>query len=573
MKIIHSFNNFLKEILKFYLFFNKPEKKRFNFLFFLLILNSVLDIFTIAALIPVVDSILNFENSYTIKTFISLKLISSNNHFNIKILILATYFVIVFCKTIFSIMLNYYQNKFVSNFSNRISILILRELYRKPLNFFLNMNSSFFVKIFQTEINSIINYNQALFIFLTELSIVFLIFLSIIIYKPLVSVFLLIFISGTSLLFLFMTKRLLDNWGLVRISNDQALYKILNDFFTGIRELKLSESYETAMTIIFKKFQIKSNLHKKFSTLNSAPRYYYEFSLALIIVIFLGIFLLMKFELDQIAIFSFVFIAMASKVLPSLNRITTSFQTLRFSRPSLKILNEFLIQKTPIQINKLSFKSILNLENITMNFGPNLLFKNETIKINSGEKILITGPSGSGKTTLLNIISLLQKPNKGDVILDGQKLSDSPTILKNIKYVTQTPFFFDDSIINNIHLDHKTKPNVKFILELLKLFDLEVLLKNEGLDSQIGEKAQKISGGQKQRLALIRALYEKPKMLLLDEFTSALDEINEKNIFNTLFKKFDWITIIAISHQTKYKYLFDKEIQILDGKIYTNLIN
>ena len=572
MNIIASVKVLFKEVKNYYNFLEKNEKKGFKILFIFLIFNSFLEIIGLASLIPLVDTIVNFENSTLVNFITSSQYFSSFSESKMKILILSSFLILFGLKIFYSLLLNFLQNSFVASLGKRISQTILKNLIQKKYDYYQNKNSSFFVKLFQTEINTFNIYSQALFIFLTELAIVSLIAISLTIYSPSTSIILLITLLVSFLTYNLITKSRVFNWGKLRNENDQMLYKFINDFFTGIKEIKLNDSVSFLKYNLYKKFQIKSRLHRNFSTLNAAPRFYYEFFLVLTIITFFLVSILVNMNLKTIAVLSTIFIASSLKIIPSMNRITSSLQTLKFSVPAINILSKYINEKKTVNYEKIEFLDSILLKNISMNFSSNFLIRNQSLTIKKGEKILITGESGSGKTTLADIIALLRAPSNGDIYIDDIK-TNTKSIITNLRYVTQNPFFMDDSIINNIHMNIKTKPNKELILKLIKTFGLESLIKENGLESQIGEKAQNISGGQRQRLALVRALYDSPSILILDEFTSGLDTDTEKKVLDVLFKNYNSITIIAISHQLRQKKYFDKEIKILNKTLVEHKLN
>lgn len=561
MNIIASVKAYYREIVNYYNFLITKERRTFTILIILLIINSFLEIIGIASLIPLVNTIINFENSEVVNFITSFKYFSSLTELEMKLTVLFLFITLFAFKTTYAVLLNFFQNSFVANLGNRVSKTMLKSLIQKPYEYYQDKNSSFFVKLFQTEINTFVNYSQALFIYLTELAIVLLICISVTIYNPSIS-FVMLFVTSISfLLYNFITKSKVFNWGVLRNNNDQILYKLISDFFSGIKEIKLNDSIEFLKMNIHNKFLVKSRLHRNFSTLNAAPRYYYEFFLVFTIIIFFSVLILLNNDLRTIAVFSSIFIASSLKVIPSMNRITSASQTLKFSLPAITLLSKYLQKITIKDYNIIEFKDSILLKNISMNYDSNQLFNNQSLLINKGDKILITGESGSGKTTFADIISMLRFPTTGDIFIDKVKINER-SIISNLRYVTQNPFFMDDTILNNIHMDIKSVPDKKLIIKLIKLFGLESLLKDNGLNSFIGENAQKISGGQKQRLALVRALYDNPKILILDEFTSGLDEETERKVFTILFKEYSSLTIIAVSHKLKQKIYFEKEINI-----------
>lgn len=563
MNFIASVSRISSNILNFYSFFERPEKIQFKIIFILLIFNSILELIGIAALIPLLNTLSNFENSLLINYIKKIEVFSVFNKLQLQLLVLFFFIIVITFKTFFSIILIFIQNNFVSNFGYRISSSLINELINRKLEYFLKNNSSFFVKLFQTELNMLLNFTQALYIFLTEIAIVVLIIIGIIIYDP-IAASLLFFSSAVSfLLYNIITKSRVKIWGELRQKNDNDLYRIINQIFIGIKEVKINIPSRLLIFKIDKKFKIKARLHRNFSTFNFLPRYYYEYFLVITIVLFFMILLILENDLRSTLILMTLFLAASFKMIPSMNRITASSQTLNFTYPSIEIIKNILNEKSDFinskPLKNILFKNSITLNNIELSYGRNKIISNFDLKINKGDKILISGKSGSGKTSLIDIISLIKSSNSGQIFFDQEKINlDKHSYnIKNLRYVTQFPFFLDDSILNNIHLNLNEKPDTEFINELINDLDLNDLIKINGLDTIIGENAQKISGGQKQRLALLRALYEKPDFLILDEFTSALDNQTKEKVINILFKKYNHLTIVAVSHNNDLEKYFD----------------
>lgn len=182
--------------------------------------------------------------------------------------------------------------------------------------------------------------------------------------------------------------------------------------------------------------------------------------------------------------------------------------------------------------------------------------------IEENKKYAFIGKSGSGKTTLLNILSLrlnnyLGKFKVNDI--DVKKI-DKESLLKNIAYVSQNSYIFSDTLRFNITLGEDISDHE--ILYVLKLLDLNDLLKEDGLNHILKENGKNLSGGQKQRISLARALVRNKKILLLDEVTSSLDKDNASLIENIVLNNDD-LTVVLISHNITEdnKSKFDNFVQ------------
>jgi ATP-binding cassette subfamily B protein len=208
-------------------------------------------------------------------------------------------------------------------------------------------------------------------------------------------------------------------------------------------------------------------------------------------------------------------------------------------------LNNFeALMNTPIEAKPLHPKELINLD--TFEFD-NVSFKHNTartnalsnisFKVNKGETIAFVGPSGSGKSTLVKLLVGLYKPNEGQILYDNIKGDDLnlDQLREKIGFVTQETQLFAGTIRENLLF---VKPNATDaeITEVLKKASCEKLLAraDNGLDSLIGEGGVKVSGGEKQRLSIARALLRNPSLLVFDEATSSLDSLTEEDITNTI---------------------------------------
>ncbi|MBL5904786.1 iron efflux ABC transporter ATP-binding subunit FetA [Serratia fonticola] len=176
---------------------------------------------------------------------------------------------------------------------------------------------------------------------------------------------------------------------------------------------------------------------------------------------------------------------------------------------------------------------LLVLEDIHYQIDEQVILDAVSFTLKSGEFKLITGPSGCGKSTLLKIVSSLLSPTRGNIIFNGKNIDDvaPEEYRKQVSYCFQTPALFGDTVYDNLALPYqirKLKPDEKKIRQDLALLALP--------DSMLKKGINELSGGEKQRISLIRNLQFMPKVLLLDEITSALDEDNKRNV-NELIRR------------------------------------
>ena len=214
------------------------------------------------------------------------------------------------------------------------------------------------------------------------------------------------------------------------------------------------------------------------------------------------------------------------------------------------------------------------MKNIYYNYpkNKNFLFSDLNFQLNKSESIGLMGESGSGKTTLINIITGLLRPTKGEILLDNKKTLNFQLYKSNqiIGYVPQQTYLLDDTIKNNIAFGQSEKEiDDKFMKNIIELVELEKLLEKaaNGLDTVIGEKGVKLSGGQIQRIGIARALYVKPSLLILDEATKAIDDSTEKKIFSNLDTVKRKFTSIMVAHRKSSLVLCYKIYEIQNKNI------
>jgi ATP-binding cassette subfamily B protein len=262
-----------------------------------------------------------------------------------------------------------------------------------------------------------------------------------------------------------------------------------------------------------------------------------------------------------------VYIAAFLRVLPSINRILSSYQQMVYYLPSVELIKREinynrsdLNKKTIIK----SFNNYISLDNITFRYNKKNIFEKFNFKVQKGKIYGIKGPSGVGKSTLIGILLGLLRPNDGSVIIDDKKIVDFKWS-KILSYVSQNIFLFDGTIVENICLGiHKSKIKIERVNEVLRktnLYDFVYSL-DDNINHNLGENGINLSGGQSQRLAIARSLYKNPKILVLDEITSALDSENENKILETIKKLGNETTCIIISHKDKTDKICDKIITL-----------
>lgn len=207
----------------------------------------------------------------------------------------------------------------------------------------------------------------------------------------------------------------------------------------------------------------------------------------------------------------------------------------------------------------------IEISNLNFCYGDSMLFSNLTMDIKPGEKVAFVGESGSGKSTLVKLMLGLLKYSSGSIKLDGRELKDLKLndLYGWIFYCSQEPPVFDGTLRENLAFGRGfTNEQLQAALENAQLPEMA-----KSLDRDIGERGAGLSGGEKQRLALARLWLDKPQMIILDEATSAMDNITETAVMRGLVEHLAGCTVIAIAHRISSVSGFDRLVVFRDGRI------
>ncbi len=263
-------------------------------------------------------------------------------------------------------------------------------------------------------------------------------------------------------------------------------------------------------------------------------------------------------------------VILSGRVMAPLAQVAALLTKMGQSKEALARLEELM--KTPIErpaghvfISKPAIEGNISFRDVTFSYPEQKIpaLKNVSFDIKAGEHVGVIGAVGSGKTTLERLILNLYQPTNGSVQLDGTDVRqvDPADLRRTIGVVQQTPYLFYGTVRENITLGHETVPDSAVIraAEMAGVMDF-LQFSEAGLDSQVGERGELLSGGQRQSIAMARALLYDPPVLLLDEPTASIDPGSEKRLYNHINNISKGKTIILITHKSSVLGLVDKLI-------------
>lgn len=355
------------------------------------------------------------------------------------------------------------------------------------------------------------------------------------------------------------------------IINQENLNKHLVRGFMELVVFRTNKKYNTEIEITTK--EIKNIVDDKTKIKLIHEMFFSIFALIVDIlkVIILG-YAVLKTDLSVGAIVTII--SLLGKAYEPIAIFNVEYVDYKLNKITLKKYIEFLDTKDDLYLSKgKTLKTIdgsIEFKNVSFSYNNNKKIINDLFfKIKSNSSVAFVGESGSGKSTIIKLILGLIKNNEGHILIDKKDLSklNLNNLYEFITYVSQETPIFDGTLRENIVFNKNIKDEE--IIKILKLVNLDRFYSKQecGLDTELGEKGIKISGGEKQRIALARLFFDTSKIIILDEATSALDNITEKEIMTNILTNLKNKTIIIIAHRLETIKDVDKIYVLKDGTI------
>ena len=467
-----------------------------------------------------------------------------------------------------------------------ISQKLVMSYLKKPFTFFINNNTSKLAKNVITEVDQSVTYITSLINISRELSIVTALFLVMVYFEPLLAICVFFIITALVAIFLYSTDKKLKTIAKKRWNFYGDVFKSVGNIFGGIKDIKVFKRD----TLFVEKFLNSKRDYEEtmqFSEfIRRLPKIILEvFAIFFLVGLTMVFIQLQKNPIDLIPLLSIIAVAVI-RFIPSFNTIAAETTYIKIYKLSFENVFKEIFEETVKKEKKNSkiltqnSNNAVEIKNLSFDYKdkektiPSI--KNLNVHIEKNTLTGIMGKSGAGKSTLINIILGLLSPKSGEIAIKSAEKNIS-TDFKKISYVPQDIFLSDDTLKNNIAFGCKEieidNERVNECIKEAGLLNFLSKNKKEGLDMKIGEKGIKISGGERQRVGIARALYVQPEILILDEATSSLDNETERQVMKTILGLKKKCTIIIIAHRLSSIiecdniYLLDKGTVIDNGKL------
>jgi subfamily B ATP-binding cassette protein MsbA len=269
------------------------------------------------------------------------------------------------------------------------------------------------------------------------------------------------------------------------------------------------------------------------------------------------------------------YIAVFSQMIQPLKAFSSASYNVQKGAASIERIEELI--NVPVEIKDLpnpavlqSFGHSIELRNVSFAYEEHLILNNINLKIEKGKTVALVGSSGAGKSTLADLIPRFIDATEGEVLIDGKNIKEYSlhSIRSLMGIVTQEAILFNDSIANNIALGVETadRPGVVQAASIANAHSF-IQKKEEGYETNVGDRGMKLSGGERQRLTIARAVLKNPPILILDEATSSLDTESERLVQDAIYKLMSNRTSIVIAHRLSTIRHADEIVVLQKGSI------
>lgn len=562
-------------------------KKDYNQFKFVLLLNSLmffLEFVTIASVPLFVTSILNPEiviiKLQGVLNFEIIEFLKQNLVIFSSTLVVVSFLI----KNIILVLILVYQGNFFRKFKLNLSKKLFNFYTDASFLHHLNRNPSNLSRNVTDEINGVYNYLLQLTQLVRESVAILVIFLLILIVNPLTAISICFFLSLISVANIKKVKPYLKS----KAANNQTVRKnmiqTIYETFGSIKDIKIFGKEKNVKNF----FESNANEYERnvyhFAIFSRLPRILLEvFTIIGIIILSFFYLTILKNSGNLFPVLSLLAIS-AMRFIPAFNSVVQAVYFLKIYNQSIRLITEELKfidaqisieskNKIEVCIDKSENKSLFFVENLSYKYPgrENFQLKNINIEIKKGKKIAITGKTGSGKSTLFYLMLGLIKPSTGNIFINGENMHlNLQKWRQKIGYISQNIHLLDGSIKKNIAFEFLDQPvNEKLMKEAISISCLnqKVAKLKEGYNTEVGSDGLMFSGGERQRIAIARAVYKKPEIFFLDEFTSALDTKTEDEIIKNFDKKLSHCTLIMIAHRKETINKCDEVWELNNGEL------
>ncbi|MBR5597752.1 MAG: ABC transporter ATP-binding protein [Lachnospiraceae bacterium] len=572
-------------IKKLFSILSKRQKRSVAGLGVMILIGAVLETAGVSMIVPLAQAMLDAEalatNQYVILVQDMLGIKSMEQFIIVLLFSVVAVFVI---KNTYLLFMNYVQAKFVNKNQFLTVSYMMDEYLNRPYEFYLNADIPTVFRTLDSDIPKVFLVLMSFIQLMTEVVVSVFLCVVLLVVDPVMTIMISVILLFMTFIIVKIMKPRLNSLGQENQEIQSRMGKWRNQSIFGIKEVKVlhKENYFVENYSVYAKDG--ADLNSKYTVFNNMPRLLIETICIGGLLSYMAICIMMGQDIVEMAPQMMAFAVAAVRLMPSVNRINTHVTNIAFYGPSVhfvydnvdfrdykmekKVSQRAIEVKEPIEV-----KESIALEQVTYKY-PNsdkMILDQADMRIPIGKSVGIIGPSGAGKTTAVDILMGLLDIQGGKITCGGRDVMENyGSWLSHIGYIAQNIYLTDDPIRDNVAFGvNREDIDDKRIWEVLEEAQMKEFVESlpEGLDTSVGERGVRISGGQRQRLGIARALYHNPEILVFDEATSALDTETETAIMEAIDKFHGRKTMIIIAHRLRTIENCDMIFKVEGGKI------
>jgi ATP-binding cassette, subfamily B, bacterial PglK len=568
------------------------EKKGFYLLIMIMVFGAILEMIGIG-IIPAYISIIAFPEQ--IENYKWFQLINSNIYYDLNnkgvliywgSMVLVIFFLI---KSIYSVFTTYCKVRFTHNRALKLSVQLYENYLNAPYTYHIENGTPKLLRNIIAESRMLSTKVLMPFVSLISQVLVLIGILIILIFTvPLKILFSLLAFLVIAMASTILLEKKIKLLGVEAQMNRRTMVVAVKEGLEGVKEVKLLNRITEFSNRLFLALKRVLMIQRIMMVLQQALPSFIEL---IVITGLLGVTVISfsSGERPEIIVPTLVIFTVAlARMKGCMGSILKYYTDIKHNNPSLNVVydgiknfqdNSFYgalnrnIKENSATLKRLSFKDKLELKGVWYKYPGEEKYslKDINLTISAREAIGIVGKTGAGKSTLIDIITGLLPPSRGQILVDGIDIHINLREWQNgIGYVPQSIFLMDGSIFENLTLGIKeseySNERAEYAINAASLTSY-IEESADGLNTNIGDRGIRMSGGERQRLAIARALYIDPELLVMDEPTSALDNETESHVISAVNKLKGEQTILVIAHRLSTVQNCDRIIVLLDGKL------
>ncbi|MBD5452740.1 MAG: ABC transporter ATP-binding protein [Lachnospiraceae bacterium] len=560
--------------------FDRKQKMQFVGLGILILIGGILETVGVSMMVPVVQGIMDPEalvsNEIVQKITNVLNIDIANmvqaGGTNRLITAMLAFMIVVFVvKNMYLLFQTYVQNTFVTRNRNKMISRVMREFLNRPYEDYLGADIPTVFRLTDSDIPTAFQLILVLIQMITEVVVSAFLCIVLVVVSPVMTLFIVVIFLGMTLLLTKLLKPRLNAIGRKNQEIQSRIAKWRIQSIYGLKDVKVLNREEFFIRNYYESGSIGANVARNYAVLNNLPRLLIETIFIVSMLAFIMVYMLGGGNINVLIPQLTAFAVAAIRIMPSANRINTYISEIAYSQPCLDYLYGNLNESMKMDVNgsvtglgkekddsrqeRPVLQDKIVLDHITFAYPgtDKNIFTDAHMEVKRGQSVGIMGPSGVGKSTIVDILLGLLHTKTGSITWDGRNIFDNyEAWLAQIGYIPQSIYLVDESIRDNIAFGiDADKIDDNRIWEVLEEAQLKEFVEElpEGLDTKIGDRGVRISGGQRQRLGIARALYHDPEILVFDEATSALDNDTEKAVMDAVNSFHGKKTMVIIAHR------------------------